>query len=215
MEWSSDGWPRATGGTLSTPMPKPRNGVAGPAGFALSDDFSTNKFGVQWSFFNPQDDEMKRVRYGDRALVLSAKGETLADCSPLTFIVGDRSYEAEITLAVGDGAQAGLSLFYSDRGFCGIGFSKKQMFTYNYSQEQTWMRQKVSNSKVRVKFRNEENVVTFHYAVDDGAWIQHPWQMEVSGFHHNVFGGFLSLKPAIFCTGTGEVELRDFVYKGL
>jgi xylan 1,4-beta-xylosidase len=99
--------------------------------------------------------------------------------------------------------------------FCGIGFSTEQMFTYNYGQEQSWMRQKISAGKVRVKVRNEENVVTFYYSIDGNAWIKHPWQMEVSGYHHNVLGGFLSLRPGIFCTGTGSVELRGFVYKGL
>jgi xylan 1,4-beta-xylosidase len=215
MAWTADGWPRALGGTLSDPLPKPRKGVAGPAGFALSDDFSTDKFGVQWSFFNPAKDEMTRVRYADHALTLSAKGQSLADSSPLTFIVGDRSYEVELSLVVSESAQAGLSLFYSDRGFCGVGFSTSQMFTYNYGQEQTWMRQAISAGKVRIKVTNDQNIVTFHYALDDGAWIKHPWQMEVSGYHHNVFGGFLSLKVAIFCAGSGAVELRDFAYRGL
>ncbi|MGA7674298.1 MAG: family 43 glycosylhydrolase [Rhizomicrobium sp.] len=215
MAWTSDGWFRATGGTLSTPMPKPKNGRIGPAGHALSDDFSTNKFGVQWSFFNPQEGEMKRARYGDHALFLAAKGQVLADCSPLSFIVGDRSYEVEATLVIPEGVQAGISLFYSDKMFCGVGFSSDEMFTYNYGGEQSWMRQKISIGKVRLKIRNEENVITYYYSTDGNSWIQHPWQMEVSGFHHNVFGGFLSLKPAIFCLGTGEVELRDFVYRGL
>ena len=39
---------------------------------------------------------------------------------------------------------------------------------------------------------NRDHVVTSRYSRDDGAtWVQHPWQMEVSGFHHNVFGGFV------------------------
>jgi len=93
IEWTSDGWFRAKGGTLSTPLAKPRGGAAGNAGFALSDDFSTNKFGVQWSFFNPGPDEMERVRYQKGRLLIKAKGSSVADCSPLTVIVGDRSYE--------------------------------------------------------------------------------------------------------------------------
>jgi len=40
-------------------------------------------------------------------------------------------------------------------------------------------------------------------------------QMEVSGYHHNVFGGFLSLRPAIFSAGNGEVRARNFVYRSL
>ena len=50
---------------------------------------------------------------------------------------------------------------------------------------------------------------------DGGAnWREHPWQMEVSGFHHNVFGGFLSLRPALFSAGPGEVVARNFSYHG-
>ena len=215
IEWTSDGWFRATGGTLATPLIKPKNGQFGPAGHALSDDFSTNKFGMQWGFFNPGADEMKRVRYADHALIVSAKGQTMADCSPLTFITGDKSYEAEVTLVIGEGTQAGITLFYSDRMFCGIGFSTEQMFTHIYGQEQSWMRQKMPAGRVRVKVRNEESIVTYFYSLDGNAWIKHPWQMEVSGYHHNVFGGFLSLRPGIFCMGTGSVELHDLVYRGL
>lgn len=213
IEWTADGWFRATGGTLSKPIAKPLAGPAGTSGFPLSDDFSTNKFGVQWSFFNPGDDEAKRARYEGHALVISAKGTTPSDCSPLTFIVGDRNYEASITLEIGDGVQAGITLFYSERMFCGLGFSNRQMFTYNYGQEHPWMRQDLKTGTVRLKVVNRANIVTFYYSRDGGAWVKHSWQMEVSGFHHNVLGGFLSLKFAVYCAGVGEVRLRDFVYR--
>ena len=215
IEWTPDGWFRATGGTLSAPLVKPRSGQAGASGFALSDDFSADRFGTQWSFFNPGEAEMKRARYAGHSLVIAGKGQTPADCSPLTMIVGDRCYEAEITLAVRQGALAGLTLFYSERMFCGIGFGGGQMLTYNYGQEQVWMRQPVAAAKVWVRVRNEDNVVTFFYSTDGQAWVRHPWRMEVSGYHHNVFGGFLSLKLGVFCAGAGEVALSDFVYRGL
>ncbi|MBU6298720.1 MAG: xylan 1,4-beta-xylosidase, partial [Alphaproteobacteria bacterium] len=59
------------------------------------------------------------------------------------------------------------------------------------------------------------NIVTFHYSHDGQNWIQHPWQMEVSGYNHNVFGGFLSLRVAVFSAGQGEVRARSFAYRGL
>jgi xylan 1,4-beta-xylosidase len=37
--------------------------------------------------------------------------------------------------------------------------------------------------------------------------------MEVSGMHHNVFGGFSSLKLAIYGAGQGAVLLRRFTYR--
>ena len=215
VEWTRDGWFHAQGGTLSQPIAKPRKGLPGPSGFALSDDFSANRFGVQWSFFNPGPDEMKRARYEASGLAIRGKGTTLADCSPLTFLVGDRCYEAEITLDIGDGAQAGICLFYSERMFCGIGFSNSQMFTYIYGQEQSWMRQDLATQKVRLRVINQANIATFYYSKSGEAWTKHPWQMEVSGYHHNVLGGFLSLKFGVFCIGAGEVKLRDFVYRGI
>jgi xylan 1,4-beta-xylosidase len=214
IEWTEDGWFRAKGGTLSQPLAKPTNGPPGPSGFALSDDFSANRFGVQWTFFNPGPDEMKRARYEDRALAIVGKGTALADCSPLTFLVGDRRYQAEITLDIGDGAQAGICLFYSERMFCGFGFSNSRMFTYNYGEEHSWMRQDMATQRVRLRVTNDANVVTFYYARDGGEWVKHPWQMEVSGYHHNVLGSFLSLKFGVYCIGTGEVRLSDFVYRG-
>src|SRR5712664_2713987 len=93
------------------------------------------------------------LRRGDetQALIISAKGTTLSDCSPLTFIVGDSSYEASITLEIGDSVQAGIALFYSERMFCGVGFSNQQMFTYNYGQEHRWMREDLRTRTVRLK----------------------------------------------------------------
>ena len=214
VEWTPDGWFRAKGGTLSRPLAKPVKGMAGPAGFALSDDFTTKKFGVQWTFFNPGPGEEKRARYEDHALAISGKGTTLADSSPLTFLVGDRSYEAEIELEIGEGAQAGICLFYSERMFCGLGFSNSQMFTYNYGQEHGWMRQDMATGKVRLRVTNNANIATFYYSREGEAWVKHPWQMEVSGYHHNVLGSFLSLKFGVYCVGAGEARLRDFVYRG-
>jgi xylan 1,4-beta-xylosidase len=215
IEWTSDGWFRAKGGTLATPLPKPRGGRTSAASFALSDDFSTNKFGVQWSFFNPGSAEMERVRYQDRSLIIKGKGSSVADSSPLTTIVGDRSYEAVVVLDISSKAQAGLVLFYNERAFCGFGFSTRQMFTYNYGEEQSWRRENIATKTVHLKVTNRCNVVTFHHSHDGTHWTQHPWQMEVSGFHHNAFGGFLSLKVGIYCTGDGEVAVRRFNYRGL
>jgi hypothetical protein len=35
----------------------------------------------------------------------------------------------------------------------------------------------------------------------------------VSGYHHNVRGGFMALKPGLFVSGTGEARFRDFRYR--
>jgi xylan 1,4-beta-xylosidase len=181
----------------------------------LSDDFSTDKFGFQWGFFNPQEGEMLRVKYGDRALFVRGKGETPGSSSPLTFIIGDRRYEVEVSISTHESAQGGLFLFYNEKMYCGLGLGTGHMYTYNYGVEHGWMRTDLSTDKVRFRLTNIDNVVTFHYSVDERNWIKHPWQMEVSGMHHNVFGGFTSLKIALSACGNGSCEFRDLKYRGL
>ena len=216
IEWTKDDWPRAKGGTLDRPLPKPRGGKPSPAGAPLSDDFSRNRMGVQWSFHAPGPDEISRLRWEKNCLVMRGKGKSLADCSPLVCISGDRSYECGVELEISGEGHGGLGLFYDERGHVGIGFSTTQMLTYGYGQEHTWMRESMPTRKVHIRLTNRENVITFRYSRDDGkSWVQHPWQMEVSGLHHNVFGGFVSLRIALFSAGAGEVRARNFAYRGL
>ncbi|SFS20026.1 xylan 1,4-beta-xylosidase [Dyella sp. OK004] len=216
MEWTSDGWFRAKGGDLSRPLPKPKGGKGGPSGHALSDDFSTNKFGVQWCFHDPAPDEMQRVIYEAKGLRIAAKGHSPIDSTPLTCIVGDRSYIAEITIDLTGKAEGGLLLFYNHKAFVGIGFTPDGMRTYEYAEEQPWMRAAIPTSSVRLRLTNDDNVITFHYSHDGGrTWVLHGLRMEVSGIHHNVFGGFLSLKLGIYSAGEGSILLRDFSYRAL
>ena len=129
--------------------------------------------------------------------------------------LGDRRYEATVELEVSGDGHGGLALFYDERGHAGLGFSRSQMLTYGYGQEQRWMREDRPAGPVHIRLVNRDNVLTFFHSPDGLAWRQHPWQMEVSGLHHNVFGGFVSLRVALFSAGAGEVRLRRFTYRGL
>lgn len=216
VEWTDDGWFRAVGGDLSKPLPAPAGGETGVAGFALSDDFGRNRLGVQWAFHDPAPGEQQRVRYEAEGLRIAAGGSTPADSAPLTCTVGDRAYVAEVTIDLLDGGEGGLLLFYNHKAFVGLGFSAEHVKTFQYAQEQAWFRQPMRSTGVRVRMENRDNVVTYHYSQDGGkSWTQHGHRMEVSGIHHNVFGGFLSLRIGIYSAGKGSIRLRDFNYRAL
>lgn len=216
IEWIKDGWFRALGGDLSKPLRKPRGGLAGPAGRALSDDFSRNRFGEQWSFHNPAADEMTRTTYEDHALRVTGRGTSPIDSSPLTCGVGDRSYQTEVTLDLIGDAEGGLLLFYNNKAFVGLGFTSTRLKAFIWNEEQSWAGADIKASRLRLRVTNDENIVTWHYSFDDGkTWIQQGLRAEVSGLHHNVFGGFLSLKIGIYCAGNGAVRLSNFTYQAL
>ena len=215
VEWTEDGWFRARGGDLGAPLPKPRGGIAGPSAPPLSDDFSEDRMGTQWSFHGPGPDESARIEYAGGGLMLAGSGTSPADSAPLTCIVPDRSYEAEISFDLSGDSEAGLLLFYNHKAFAGFGFDGKVLKIFQYADELSWARVPVRSRSLRLRMVNRENVVSWHYSLDDGvSWTRHDTRMEVSGMHHNVFGGFLSLRIGLYAAGDGRVRLRRFVYRG-
>lgn len=216
IEWTEDGWFRARGGDLGRPLPMPRGGTAVPHGLALSDDFSRNKFGMQWAFHNPGQDELARVAYGENSLELKGSGRSPDESSPLTCIAMDRAYAVEVTMDLLGEAEGAFLLYYNPKAFVGVGFTGEKAKTYQYAATEDWASVPLEGRRVRARITNDRNVITYHYSVDDGrTWRRHPTRMEVSGLNHNVFGGFLSLRIGICALGAGSVRLSQFTYRAI
>jgi beta-xylosidase len=223
IEWADDGWFTAEGGDLSSPLTMPDANLESKAprrsapthGIAVSDDFRSNRFGSLWGFYDPAANELQRVRFDDSSLVLKAKGNEPRDCSPLTCIVGDRAYELEVDLEVDETARGGLLLFYNRRLYCGLGFDAQRFVFHRYGLERNARKPEGLGRRMRIKVRNNEHIVTLFYAAGRDAWKKYDVQMEVSGYHHNVAGDFLSLRPAIYAAGSGEVRVRNVRYRAL
>ena len=225
VEWTDDGWLRPLGGDLSQPLDKPIDLGAQPHGQALSDDFRTDKFGIQWAFYDPESDEMSRVRLQDGALYLRAKGTTPGDSSPVSCITGDQSYQVEIDVGIDPNVEAGLLLFYNRRLYAGLGIGPNGLMMHRYGlqrlrgaipgqRESADAKRRIT--KLRIRLTNIRNILTIHTSLDGGAsWKKFDVQMEVSGYHHNVAYDFLSLRPAFYAAGEGEARFSSFVYRGL
>jgi len=214
VQWDDDGWFHARGGDLSQPLPAPRGAGRGMPEPALSDDFSGPRLGSQWAFHGTGTEALRRLRHGERCLYLAGAGSSPADSAPLTCIAGDRRYEVEIDLELEGDGEAGLLLFYNHKAFVGLGFSARDIRSYQYAEEQAWARQPFSGRRLRIRVSNDAQVLTWHTSRNGGrSWTRHDTRMEVSGLHHNVFGGFLALRPAIYVTGDGGARLRDFRYR--
>jgi xylan 1,4-beta-xylosidase len=215
VEWTGDGWVKAAGADVAAPIPIPSGGSAVPHGFAFSDDFQASKMGVQWNFFRSDAAITDRYRYEDHALVLKAAGTSPKDCSPLSFICGDQAYEVQVEADADDGTTAGLLVFYSDRLFAGLGFSKDRMIEYGKGDTTAFPKQIPIGRRFFLRLRNNHHVLTLWYSPDGTQWTKHWMQFEVSCYNHNAAGGFLSLRPALFAAGSGNVRFRNFRYQAL
>jgi xylan 1,4-beta-xylosidase len=213
VEWTRDGWFRVNSAPLDRAQRKPRGAAAAPADVERSDDFTRNRLGLQWSFFDAAPGELQRARYDGDGLVLRGKGSGLSDCSPLICTAGDHSYQAELDLELTGAAQGGLALFHDARGFVGVGLGNGLMHTYNYGQEHRWTQQPVHGQRHRLRVTNRRHLITFEHAMADGPWTQNPWLRAVSALHQNAYGGFPGLRLALFAAGEGEVRLRRFSYR--
>ena len=215
IEWTRDGWFRMTGGDLSQPIAKPKGGSAGPHGQALSDDFSSLRLGSKWNFFKPSSQEASRARVEDGALVLAASGAAPSDSSPLLLIAGDQAYQFECDIEIAPGGTAGLVLFYDQKLYCGLGFDEKAFVTHQYGIERGRPANPLGR-RLRMRVANRSHIVAFHLSGDNGAtWHRFDRGMEVSGYHHNVRGGFLMLRPGLYSAGAGEARFRDFRFTAI
>jgi beta-xylosidase len=116
--------------------------------------------------------------------------------------------------------RGGLGQFYEPRACLGIGVSQaphggQQRPTFNDGQEQPWMRAPLPAGRVHLRISNHDHVLTFHHSRDGRQSTQHRWQMASPGYHQNMFGGFLSLRIALFAIGKVEVRLLRFGYRGV
>jgi beta-xylosidase len=171
--------------------------------------------GIQWSFYKGTDADRARYRYDHGSLVLKAKGTTPADSSPLWFVTGDHAYEFEVEIGRDPGTTAGVLLFYNQRLYVGLGYSARNFIMHSYGTERPGPKPSNVEDTLWFRLRNDRHIVTIAYSVDGKTWERFDRGMEVSGYHHNVGYDFLSLRPALYAAGEGEVRFRNFKYRAL
>lgn len=223
IAWRKDGWFEARGGDLGRPLRIPRarstsqpSAAAPPThGIALSDDFATDRLGLTWRFYDPASQERERLSRGERVLTLRGKGSTPADASPLCLVAGDHAYSFEVDIERDGAACAGVLLFYSRRLYCGLGFDANGFVMHRYGTERRAASPPGMGQRLQLRITNNRHIVSIHYRVDAGRWTRFGVQMEVSGYHHNVAGDFLSLRPAIYVSGDGVAHFRNARYAAL
>jgi xylan 1,4-beta-xylosidase len=209
VEWTEDGWFKTPDHTKTDrPIKKP-SGIASNSTFTLSDDFSGKTLEPQWKFFGEYDPD--RFQFTDNALVMKAKGKSAGDCSPLLCVPSDHSYIAEVELFVEGEATGGLLLFYNDSYNSGI-LADHENILANLRGWQFVTEKNVIKDHVFLRLKNINNTVDMFYGTNGDNWKKIENSLEVSGMHHNVLSGFLSLRIGLCSIGEGSVRFKNFTY---
>jgi beta-xylosidase len=212
IEWTKDGWFKTPDGIKTDEPIKIPVGVASNLVFSLRDNFDGNKLKPQWKFFGEYD--TSRFHFVDNSLVIKAKGHSVGDCSPLLCIPSDHSYIAEIELFIEGEAIGGLVLFYNNNAHSGILADKENVIAdlrgWQFPTEKNGIK-----NHVFLRLKNMDNTVDMYYSTDGIKWNKIENSVEVSSLHHNVLGGFLSLRLGLCSMGDGIVKFKNFTYKAI
>tara|TARA_R110002050_G_scaffold273113_1_gene417068 strand:- start:65173 stop:66714 length:1542 start_codon:yes stop_codon:yes gene_type:complete len=212
IKWTEDGWFKVPDGVNTSDQIAAPKLKQSKVSHGLSDSFDNETLNFQWQFYKDYNPE--RINFKDGALVVKAEGKSFVDSSPILVNSSDRKYEVQVEYTINDGVEAGLCLYYNEVANMHISVTKEKFTVYN--------RQKRKISEINtfgdhgfLRILNEENEVSFYYSANGKDWKRLERTIEASGFNHNVFGEFLSLRAGLFVFGEGDVVFDNFVYKAI
>ncbi|MBN1185215.1 MAG: family 43 glycosylhydrolase [Bacteroidales bacterium] len=212
VEWTADGW-FITPDNIKTsqPIKKPIL-TESPSTYTLSDNFDDTTLKPHWKFFGEYDDN--RFNVANNSLTLKAKGNSTSNCSPLLCIPSDHSYTVDVEMIIEGTATGALLLFYNNSHNSGIMADGNNILA-NINGWQFVTEPNVHKSHVFLRLKNINHTVDMYYSTDGEKWIKIENSLEVSSLHHNVLGGFMSLRIGLCAIGEGNVIFKNFTYKGI
>jgi beta-xylosidase len=210
IEWTPDGWFRLpTGTNTAVPLPLPIPGTRQEPALDPSDDFTNSTLGLHWAFWHEFDPA--RFTTGKGALILQAKGDSVANTPVMTTPVGAHSYTIEADIEIAAGCESGLLLFYDQQHAAGILLDDAGIGV-RLANGFVPSRRNKGATHATLRIVNDDQELDFYFRVPGQPWQKTEESCEVSGMQHNVLGGFLDLRPALFATGQGAATFRNFRY---
>ena len=67
-------------------------------------------------------------------------------------------------------------------------------------------------TRATLRVVNDRQEVDFYFRLPGKSWQRMQESAEIAGMDHNVLGGFLDVRPAIYASGAGKALLRNFRY---
>ncbi|MGN1374985.1 MAG: family 43 glycosylhydrolase [Prevotella sp.] len=204
IEWTSDGWFRT-----KTSQPLPLIEQDATHGFTLSDDFSSDTLGLQWTFFKEY--APQTVKVGKGRLIMQGKNNSVGEARQLLITAEDKGYVVQVKVK-NNATQSGLILFYNEKMYSGISTDGKWFYMYNKGELLKKVKCKTSKS-CYIRLSNLGNKLTAQTSYNGKTWQTLCEELDLADMNHNKQRGFLALRPGLMVMGEGTGEFMDFRYK--
>lgn len=209
VELTADGWLRAPVGSgvdrgLSVPLRPQDNG------FDYAGALARFRIGMEWKVWQHYD--AARYNVADSAITIMGRGTTPGSSHPLLFVARDRDFEFWARLHIEGDAEAGLLFYYNERYFAGFGCTSTDRSFWRRGLRRRGGAHRYGRG-LWMRLVKRDNIVAAYTSRDGRTWTMQRVGMEVSGYTHNMLGGFLSLLPGVYCCGQGSVTVSDFHYR--
>jgi beta-xylosidase len=214
IEWNEDGWPEiASGWPEGWDEPLTVNLPHG-------DEFDGSELGIQWQAFGRID--LERYHLADGALVITGIEGDASTSNPLCIMPVDIAYEVETEMVIEGNVDAGLILFYNSAAWVSVGldaggtvYKEKRRSRTGRAERSGQDEAPFAEKRITLKITYDRQDVGCYYKDADGNWVKFERSDDVSGFQHNIFGGFNSIRPGVFVTGKGKARFEYFRYRAL
>ncbi len=173
------------------------------------DDFSGERLKLQWQFSGVEDPAEVTIENGGLVLPCVSESRRVMHTVP-----GDPDFEATVGLDPDKGVEGGLVLYYDDKFLAGIGF--KDGYIFSLSKGELSSASMIEAKEARfLKVRQFAYDLSLYYSDNGLDWKAFPESQEISGYQHNLLGGFRSLRIGIYGQGNGRLRVDDFTYRAL
>ena len=204
IEWTSDGWFRAVpDGKFLQVADSTDHGID------LSDSFDGNQLGMQWTFWG--ENGLDALSFSNQGLTIKGKGKSPVDSRLLLTTPTHANYTVQVEVTPDKRSTAGLLLYYNDKAFAGVTSDGKNLNIYHSADSVVTIPSKYGQHFF-AKLHNRANTLSISASSDGRTWETIASGIDVSQFHHNNYGGFYALRPALSVSGKGKAQFRNFEY---
>ncbi|MBC7400661.1 MAG: family 43 glycosylhydrolase [Mucilaginibacter sp.] len=213
IEWTKDGWFRVPkGADPAKPLKKPL-GKAISGDKQLSDNFAGSTLRSQWNIL--KDQNASNFRVANNTLSIKGIGSSIENTQPLTMMPVNNSYQVTVNVSKAPaGTKGGLVLYYNSKYYVGLEFIDNAIYRL-YNGGRGRLVSGISQDNIYLRLTDDHHDLLCYYSLDGKDWKRLDFVTEISGYHHNILGGWGYLRPALFAVGEGDVQFKDFQYQGL